>query len=79
MGLERTIFPLFPGPQVLAFQLGALHESPECFGPVTHKGLRANMSGIAVPAAAAAIVKAVMIAKRMVFDLDWKNCVVKAG
>ena len=77
--MERTIFPLFPGPQVWEFQSGASHGSPAALGPVTHVGLRAKMSGIAVLVTAAAMVKAVMIAKRIVFDSDWTDCVVQAG
>ena len=37
------------------------------------------MAGIVVLVAAAAIVKAVIIAKRIVLDLDWTNRGVKAG
>ena len=62
------MFPFSPGPQVSAFQLGAMQESPAFLGPLTHELLRANTSGIAVLVAIAAILRAVMIAKRIVLD-----------
>lgn len=74
------MLPFCPGPQTRASQFGASHEFPACLGPLRHCGDRANKAGIGMLAlvATVAMVKAVMIEKCIVLDLNLTKFVVKA-
>ena len=78
--LEHTILPFCPGPQTRASQFGASHEFPARLGPSRHWGDRANKAGTGMLAlvATVAMVKAVMIEKRIVLDVNLSKFVVKA-